>query len=206
VISSLVPFPDGAQAEIQFSLGGLGVSNRLWFQNRQPPTTGPQVQNLADGLTAYWTTNVMPILSNELALLSVLVKSWDDPNSPLIGLTSTFVPGGSPERSHSANVAIRVPFGWPLDRNLRQNSNFVPGVPLDQVNVNFFSSEIRDALFEAYAGLIDAAGLFGPFPAWRWVAASLQENGVARSEAFVREVQGPRFVTNVVSPRRFRTR
>lgn len=206
MISVLVPFPDGAQAEVQYSLGGLGVSNRLWFQNRQPPTTGTQVQALADALFLWWAANVMPPLSFQLALLSVLVKSWDDPNSPLIGLASGSVAGGSLERSHSANVAIRVPFGWPLQYNLRQNSNFVPGVPLDQVDVNNFSSSIRHDLFEAYAGLIDAAVLFGPFPAWRWVAVSLQESRAPRAVAFSAEIIGPKFVTTVVSPRRYRTR
>lgn len=184
--SLLVPFTDGVQLEFVYSLGGRLAVNRLWLLNRQPPTTQIQLDALAVAAADYWALGLMPVLSNALRLELVRATSWDVPLAGVSGFVTPLVYGGSISPSHSANVAIRVSWQSARPDPVKDGGNFVPGIPDDQVSVNTYSPEIRSAIFEHYAGIIDAAREWGDSPAWRWVSASLVENGVLRSEMKVK--------------------
>lgn len=186
-----VPIPDGVQVEFVFSLGGGVASNRLWFTFDDPPFGSAELVGLVEGATDWYSTNVLPALSHDLVLQLVRGSSWDDPFPSLVETVFPVVPGGSAEGSHSANVAIVVPFLWPVDVRLKRNKHFVPGIPLDQVELNAVQPGIQEALFEGYAALVDAARLFYPSLEWRWVAASAFAAGSARPVQFTADVQGP---------------
>lgn len=192
-----VPIPNGAQAELIFTLGGEVVENRLWFTFDNPPITTPDFQGLADGVFAWHAANILPFLSSDLQLLFVQVKDWAE-EPPLFAAVSSAAPvlgGGSP--SHSANVACFVGFRWPGQyASERRNGNFVPGVPTDQVLLNTPTDAFRNAMYEGYSSLIDETRLFTPVFNWRWVVASAIDNGSARAEQLVGEAEGP-------FPRRF---
>lgn len=205
-VSFLVPWPDGAQLEFVYSMGGIVFENRLWMLNRQPPTTQTQLDDLALAASTYWIANQLPLQSHEARLELVRATSWDNPLAPLTGFVVTGLDGGVTGPSHSANVAIRVSFGGPDSIRIFRNGNFFGGVPQDAVDVNVIDALYADALFEAYVGMIDASAAWGSFPAWRWSVASLELDHVLRSEIFARRVVTAEIRMPYVTQRRMRLR
>jgi hypothetical protein len=187
VLAVFVPLLDGAQVEIGFSLGGKTMENRLWFVDRQPPITLTQLQDLADGVAAWHVAEVLPLLSSDIELLSVLAEKWDDHVGDIFAQSHVNLLGGSATQSHSANVAVKIRFKGSTAQTWRDGSNFVPGIPIDVVNLNTVDHTFAEALRFAYVDLIDLASGFGPFPAWRWVITSQVLDGSPRTtQAFAR--------------------
>jgi len=199
-----VPLADGAQVELIYSLDTEIVENRLWFLTRQPPLDTTQLQNLADGVTTWWTSWLQPLLSSDLILELVRATDWQSPPGGATGFTVPAIVGSVSETAQSASVAIHIAFRAPFGWRFRHNGNFVPGIPNGEIDGNVYSDAIRSGLFEAYAALIDAAPSFGPFPAFRWVGVSEQLDGVLRSEGLPYRVDGPYFPSPYVSPQRRR--
>jgi hypothetical protein len=203
-VGVFVPIPNGVQVEFVFSLGGGVASNRLWFTFDNPPFGVVELEGLVNGASDWHIGNVLPYLSHELVLQVVRGSTWDDPFPSLVETVFPVLPGGSSDGSHSANVAVVVPFLWPLDIRLKRNKHFVPGIPLDQVLLNTVQSPLQSALFEGYAALVDAARLFYPSLNWRWRAASAFSAGAARAVQYVADVQGPPIDTPFVLGQRRR--
>jgi len=190
-MGAFVPLPAGAQVIVRLQLAGLSVSNRLWFTYDTPPFNLAALQGLADGVSGWWRGNIMPALSIDLFLSEVAAFEWSADPPPLSAFNSTPMYGGVNEKSYSANVAVVVPFLWPIDVRLKRNKHFVAGIPDGGVVLNTVQPALQDALFEGYAALVDAARLFSPTFKWRWRAASAYAGGLARSEQYVADVQGP---------------
>jgi len=191
-MSTFVPLVDGAQVEIGYSLGGKNVENRLWFTTDAPPVTSTNLQGLSDGVAAWHTANVLPFLSSDIEVLSVIAVKWDDHIGDTFTQTGVHLFGGNASPSHSANVALVVPFRWPINfSKLKRNKNFVPGVPKSEVTLNTPSAALQSGMFEAYAALIDAARLFTPILTWRWRVTSMFAAGSVRSTQFARDCIGP---------------
>jgi len=204
-VAPFVPIADGAQVEIGFDLDSTKhFENRLWFVSRQPPIDLTQLQALADGVASWHTSEVLPWLSVDLTVLSVLAVRWTTAPGDIFAQSFVNLSGGDSNPSHSAKVAIKVNFRWPFNYRLKENANYVAGIPKSEVSINRFLPSIRSRLFDAYADLIDLAAVFGPFPAWRWVAASAWEAGALRSEQFARSVEGPAFRSDILATRRTR--
>lgn|SRR3982750_556852 len=202
--SILVPFPDGVQVEFVYTWGTFLFSNRLWLLNRQPPNTQAQLDALASAAATYWAVNMLPLQSHDVTLSRVSATSWDDPLSPLVGFTVPNLNGGVVEKSYSANVAIWVRFNWPINAVHARNGNFFGGVPDSAVSGNVIDQTYARSLFEAYGGIIDAAPVWGSFPAYWWVVVSLEENKSLRSEMFIRLAIGPTVKMPFVTQRRSR--
>lgn len=203
-MTPFVPITDGAQVEVISNLDGVNLENRFWFLSRQPPITPTQLQNLSDGVAGWYMAQVMPVLSHDLLSSIVLATDWSGSAPGTQTITAMGVAGGNIDDAHSAKVAIKVNFRWPIGVRLKENSNYVAGIPKSEVSINRFLPSVRSGLFECYAALIDLAAVFGPFPAWRWVGASAWSSGSLRSEQYVAEVEGPAFRSEFVATRRSR--
>lgn len=201
---TFVPLADGALAELLFLFDEAPLSCGLWFISRQPPVDALQIAALSVGLAGWAVDNLMPALGSDLLLDSVRATDFTSTPSPNVVTTPVLIPGGSAERSISASVAVRVSFKGSSAQTFKNGSNFVPGIPLSATVGNAYTSALRDALFEAYVALIDAAPVFGPFPAWRWVVTSGTLAGVARSTRAFARMDFVRFPSPIVSPRRCR--
>lgn len=199
-----VPLVDGAQVEIRFVLDGRVVENRLWFVSRQPPVDDTQLGNLAVGVFTWHAAQVMPLLSDQLQLRDVQATGWDAPGGSILVTLNPPVNGGNSSGCHSANVAIRVRFKGDSTQTFPSNSNFVPGIPLDGVNLNTYTNTLRNGLFNAYANLVDLAAVFGPFPAWRWVITSRIKDKAYRSTQDFARMDFTQLPSKYVSPRRKR--
>jgi hypothetical protein len=190
-VAPFVPLSAGAQVELVHVLGGQVISNRLWFVFDNPPYLLADLQGLADGVADWWEEEILPSLSSDLVTAAVTATDWTtDP--PLFDATHVLnIAGGVATESLSANVAIVVPFRWPIGVRLKRNKHYVPGVPEAEVTLNTPSAAIRDVLFEGYASLIDRARLFTPILNWRWVATSQWDARALRSVQTWFDVQGP---------------
>lgn len=191
-MAPFVPLFYGAQVEIVHELDGQILSNRLWFTFDTLFFDVTDLQGLTDGVAAWWVGNVLPFLSHDLITAAVIAKDWTADPPPADAVTVVNVAGAVASESLSANVAVVVPFSWPLGIRLKKNKHFVPGVPEEYVDLNTTNATIRDGLYEAYSALIDAARLFSPILHWRWVATSSWEAGVLREEQKYYDVQGTR--------------
>lgn len=189
-MSVFVPLADGCQVEIVHVLDGKSIENRLWFTFDNPPWDSTALQGLADGVAAWWVDTILPYLSDQLFTAFVGVRDWTDPSTPTVAITFVSMSGGIAAESCSANVALVIPFRWPLGIRLKRNKHYVPGVPETEITLNTPSEDIKVAMFEGYNSLIDRARLFTPVLNWRWRVTSQWEDGVARSTQLVYDTQG----------------
>jgi len=182
-LAPFLSFPNGVQVELVFVLDSQIISNRLWFYTAGDPPTTSDLVGLADGVYDWYTTLILPGLSVDLLLATVVATDWTSPGAVGEVTTGPPITGSVAEQSHSANVAVVVPFRWPnyLNRR-RKNKNYVAGIPLSGIQFNHPTPETTSLLFEGYAALIDAARTFAPGDYWYWVVTSMYEGGSLRSE------------------------
>ena len=192
-MAPFVPLLSGAQAELLFLLGGRTVENRLWFIYDNPPFGVPELQGLADGLFDWHVSNVLPLLSTDITLTTVVATDWSTAGGLSAARLGSSVAGGTASSSYSANVALLVPFRWPLTFKEKRNANYVPGIPDSAVTLNTVDSMYSGMMFDAYASLVDAARLFSPILNWRWVNVSAWDNNILRSSMLWGDVEGPSF-------------
>jgi len=189
-VAVFVPLADGVQVDIVHILDDWVISNRLWFVYDTPPWDTPALQGLSDGVASWWTTFILPYLSNELLTTLVRVSDWTTPTHPEVAATIVNTAGGVAAESSTANVAVVVGFRWGLGTRLKRNKHFVAGVPEQEITLNTPSATIRDILFEGYTALIDETREFYPDTTWRWVVASAFDGGAARTTQYWETCQG----------------
>ena len=181
-----VPLTDGAQAQIFYALGIGFISCRLWFVRRSGAVDATTLQELADGLYAHAQAEILPLLSSDCVLASVVTTDWTASGGSSYFAFPASPTGGISSPSLSANVAVLCKFrSASLPRNL-YNKNFVGCIPESVVTLNAVDPSWANDLRIAYANIIDAAPVWGSFPAWRWVCTSQEEMGAPRSEQFFR--------------------
>lgn len=193
-MGAFVPLNSGAQVELLFTLGGVVVENRLWFIYDTPPFGSLELQGLANGVADWHVNNVLPLLSVDITLASVVAYDWTVPGRSVFELASPNAAGGTNSPTYSANVAVLVPFRWPIGVRERRNGNYVPGIPDSAVTLNTVDPTWSGMMFDAYAALVDLTRMFYPIETWRWVNTSGVDGGLPRSEMVWGDVEGPSFV------------
>lgn len=199
-----IPLANGAQVEFVSNLLGEVVENRLWFISRFDPIDAGLIQALAVGASAWYRSQVYPLLSSSIALSYVKATDWTDDPPPFTYTDFTGAFGGVVDNPLSANVSVRVAFKGDNTQNFPNNSNFVPGIPKNAVNGNYYTEDIKDGLFEAYVALIDLAGTWTAGNDWRWVITSRRVGNDWRTEQKSARTDFIRFPSPVISPRRRR--
>lgn len=183
---------NGAQVELVYVLGGEVMSNRLWFWNADHVPTSGELLDLADGVYAWHTTYIMPFLSVDIELATVVARDWSVPFGPFEVTAGAPINGGVNSPSYSANVAVVVGFRWALQyAREKRNKNYVPGIPDSAVVLNTVEPAFQDAMFEGYAALVDWARVIPPGDFWYWVTASAFDGGAPRTEQLFGEATGP---------------
>lgn len=190
-MATFVPLVSGAQVEIFHNYGGVIIENRLWFAFDNPPFTAVELQGLTNGVAAWWVGKVLPFLSVNLNTLTVAARDWSGASPGPYTITNVAALGSVTGDSHSANVAVVVPFKNPLGVTLKRNKNYIAGVPDAGIILNQVDPFFATALYEAYSDLIDDCRLFSPVFNWRWVTASAYEGGSPRVEQLWYTCNGP---------------
>ena len=191
-MAPFVPFYGGVQVELLFVLDGKVVENRLWFWQPDYPHSSVDLLSLADGVYTWYTTYILPHLSDQLQLASVVATDWSAPGGLFEISTGPVVNGGVNAESSSANVSIVVGFRWPSQYSrLKRNKNYVPGVPEQEITLNTPTAFIQDILFEGYAALVDYARTIPPVFYWYWVVTSAILGNAPRDEMHFGKTIGP---------------
>jgi hypothetical protein len=199
-----VPLDSGAQVEFIHTLFGETVECRLWFVSQFAPVDADLLQALALGASAWWRTDVLPFLSHDLVHQVTRATDWTSFPAPFTSVDTTSQAGGVAEPALSANVSIRVRFNGDDSQTFRDNSNFIPGIPRTAVVGNYYTSGIRDALFDAYVHLIDLTFHFEASHTWRWVITSRRKDYVYFDTQLFARTDIISLPSPVVSPRRHR--
>lgn len=186
-----VPFTDGYEAQLISTYGGEIVENTLWFWDEDGPASYTTQQEAADGVAQWYIDWVLPYLSDQLTFSVVELRDWSTSARPIVAVSNPNLPGGTSGYAHSANVSIRVPFRWPSNRRGRQNSNFLPGIPGDAIDVNDLQPYFADAMFDAYVALIDEPPGWSPGNNWNWVVTSRRLANAPRSSMYFGACIGP---------------
>ena len=199
-----VPLANGAQVDFIGNLFGEYVENRLWFIARFDPIDLTMIQELASGADSWYHDYVLPVLSNEYQYVKTIATDWTAEPPPFLYTVNSSGTGFVDEPAYSANVSIRVAFDGDSSQTFRNNSNFIPAIPLGAVNGNYYTSGIRDALFDAYVALVDLAGTWNAGNNWRWVITSRVIDGAYRTTQAYARTDHPLFPSPTISPRRRR--
>lgn len=199
-----VPLANGAQVELKSLLFGEVVENRLWFRTRFDPPDLDLITSLAVGVGNWYADRIVPLLSQDISFYNADATEWTAFPAPAAYQSIYAVSGGVAEGSYSANVSVRVAFRGDSSQTFRNNSNFVPGIPLSAVNGNYYTEEFKDALFEAYVALIDLTFHFEATHNWQWCVTSRKSDNVYRTEQASARTDFIRFPSPVISPRRRR--
>jgi len=191
-VGTFVPLTNGAQVELLYVLDSKVIQNRLWFWNADHIPDSTELRDLADGVYDWHTTYILPYLSADLQLATVVARDWSVPVGPFEVTTRPVVFGGVSEEAHSANVAVVVGFRWALQYSReKRNKHYVPGAPDSAVVLNTVQPAFQDAMFEGYAALIDWARLIPPTDFWYWVTTSAYDNNAPRDEQLFAQSTGP---------------
>ena len=172
-----VPLADGAQAIIRYGLGIGVVTTRLFFVRRSGVVSSTTLQELADGLQLLVHDEILPLLSDDITLTNCWAIDWTTQFGTLIASAGPTGLGGINSPSLSAICAARVIIKAAQPPRNFKNYNFVPGIPESKVTLNTLDATWRNNLRVAYADIIDAAAVWGTFPAWRWVCTSQESAG-----------------------------
>jgi len=181
-----IPAPDTAQVEVIASLFGQIIENILYFSvtGGFEPT---QIAQLAATVADYWSSDMLPHLSDNYTLLRVEAKDISSDGQPSYtntahvgesgAISGGCLPGGS---------AFCVSFRSGLSGRSYRGRNFIGGIPLSNVSGNQVLSAWADPLVAVYAGINDAvdADLPGVFQA----IVSRFHLGAPRTEALVSPV------------------
>lgn len=191
-MGAFVPFTGGAQVELIQLLDNEVISNRLWFYLESGIPGVPELTGAAEGAYSWFTTRILPSLSSDLTLQIVVATDWSTQFPLTQGFAGPPINGGTAAESSSANVALVVPFRWPLNRpRLKRNKNYIAGVPEAEITLNTPSTAIRNVLWDAYVALIDDCRTWYPAFTWKWVATSAFSAGATRSEQVFGSIIGP---------------
>lgn len=199
-----VPLPDGVQVEIIGIHLGETVENRLWVKTRFTPLDSSELQPLADGVSGWYLSELLPLLSEDLQHVKVTVSDWTAFPSPFVTQNVTGGFGGAAGGSLSANVAVRVAFKGTSDQDFRNNSHFLPAIPRSAVVGNYYTSTFRTAVRNAYIDLTDLIRGILPTNNLEWVITSRRKDKAWRSEQAWSRTDHILFPSPVISPRRRR--
>jgi hypothetical protein len=165
-VSIFVPLEQGVQAEFRYHLGNRILTNRLWFVVVAGDPTTADLIAIGAGLATWVTGNLLPLLSQDIHLLSIRTYDATIPYPSPFVATSIGLDGGIASDSHSANIAIKMSLFTSNPPGLWLNWNFLGGIPKSKVNLNTIDPAYASDLREAYLVLLDVFSLF----VYRWEA------------------------------------
>jgi hypothetical protein len=172
-----VPMANGARVELVHTLFGRPCEVTVTLLKHQV-VTPPTLETAAGGAFSWWTAAVLPLLSRDLQLVSVVATDISVAGGEVLVVDAFApVPGGYTAGSLPAIVSVRVNYLVEQKPGRHVGCMFLPGVPADQVAGNRVSLVWKALVFDAMNSFIDLAAVSG----WRWVVESKFLGGVLRT-------------------------
>lgn len=168
------------KAAINYTYLGVPVANVLHFATNGLPATSTEVTDLANSLATAWASEVMPLLSNQLTLNSVVCTGLDTPTSPQATVFASTV-GGVSAAASPGNVAFVISFTSGLAGRGTRGRLYAPGLNETDVVGNSvsstFAADLLGAIFDAIA-IVEAAVALYHVIVSRFLNGSPRANGV----------------------------
>lgn len=151
---AFVPVPNTAQFELVQVLDGQRIENTL-YAVKTAPWTAAELETECDALASWWTTNMAPIISDQVTLVTVEGTSMESNTAP-VGANTTGTPSvglqGTPVPN---NCALAVSFRTALRGRSFRGRNFVAGLAEADVNRSHVDATLVGQIQDAYNVLLD---------------------------------------------------
>jgi len=191
-----VPTPNVVEVTFQhFGYDSVNMCHVLHLLNNNPPTTGPQVNDLIGNLSNWYAVQVMPFISSYVQYDTATCRPIDEPDlfetidhAHIVhgGINSLAMPNMD---SFRLNLYTGVP-----GRSFRGAKN-ISGIPRLYVSGNRVDASWAALIRAAWYGLIPIATGLG----WTWCVLSKEADGEPRAEGVVTPITAVEYKTLVLS-------
>lgn len=189
------------------SFRGQQCLNNLWFLHTAGAVNLVDLTALATGLVSFWATEIMPLLSDDLELVSVLARDYTAENGLELLAGSTGVSGGGGDAMPN-NVAACVSVRTGLAGRHYRGRLYLGGIARATVSENSFADLFIANVSDSFNGITGVAGLA---PNWQWVVVAQTQSNPTPPPAqipipggIVTPVTNVVFVDNIVDSQRRR--
>lgn len=198
-----LPFvPNGAKATIHMVWDGQECINDLWFIGPDANPTPTDMASLAGLLLSWYTTDMLPNLSNTLTLSKVRVKDMSQADGPIIEQFGVGDAGASGSEPVPNNVDPVITFRSTVGGRSGHGRNYVPGTPGAVVTGNIIEPDFIAAVTGAYQALI-GGGASDPTP-FVWSVVSYFSANAVRPTPLSFPIVSVGFTDNIVDSQRRR--
>lgn len=170
------PVPDVAHITLEGTVDGQVTINDLYFEVSGGGITPINLGALLLAVSVYWTTNVVPLLSEDWTAVAVSATDLTTATGPSLE-TAVGVDGGVAGEAAPNNVAACVSFATAQRGRSSRGRNYVPAVPNSVITLNTMSTTFISNLSDAYNGMAGPGALAA---GWQWVVVSRQTAGALR--------------------------
>lgn len=150
-----IAVPSTAEVELIQVLDGQQIENTLYVA-QSTAWDGPALNQLCDVVADWWTTNMAPLVSDQVTLITVEATSLESATAP-VGANTTGTPsvglGGPPVPN---NCALAVSFRTALRGRSFRGRNFVAGLVEADVNRSHVDATLVGQIQDAYNAFLTA--------------------------------------------------
>lgn len=180
-----VPNAAVAKAAIKQTLFGQELVNTLYFSNGTAGWSEADLNTLCNRLWTWVTTEVAPIMSNNLQYNSVEAYSLASTSAPVgFFVPAAPVAGSSMTAAPPGNVAFVITFYTAARGRTSRGRNYLSGIPESQITGNQATATVAANIRNAY----DALRTNATYRVGDWVVYSRTENLQPRSVGVERPI------------------
>lgn len=193
--------PNVAEVNLIHRWDGQQVENLLYFFSTVEP--GQQdLKDLADGVKEYWQTNMLPLMSNQVAFLLAEVQKCE-PVPAETASASADLPntGGDTNPSMPNSTSITITFRTGLSGRSYRGRNFWLGLTEPNVVNSYVEPTLVASVVGAYNGMV---GNDAVVTGWHWGVYSQYHNGVPRETGLFTSITNATVIDYVVDSQRRR--
>jgi len=176
-----IPVPDAIEGEVTFLLGGVYMTNRLFYYWPQDLWPSFPELTIADALGTWVINHYLPVIGNDVLFVHSRARKAQAASDPFTTIPYLGYFGTADTPAMSANVTVRLALSQPRRAGRRVGSIRAIGVPLSAVVENELTPAYRAGLIDAFAWAQEFPTAIGAELGW----ASYRAGGAWRSEGII---------------------
>lgn len=166
-----VPVTNVAHAQFVGQIDGQETVNDLYFVSTAPPITALSLSVLADALSLWYTTDLVPVFAEDWEYSHTRVRDLTAVDSFVATSTNGGpVSGGTTGEAAPSNVTANITFGTGLAGRNNHGSNRLPAIPNEQITLNTLDTGFLTTIVNTYSDLIAPSTVLPG--GWTWVVVS----------------------------------
>lgn len=193
--------PNVARVDLLHLWDSQEVENTLYFFSTTEPNQAA-LQDLADGVRLYWQTNMLPLMSSEVAFLLAEVTKLEPVPAEFASAPAALPNiGGNGGAALPNSVSIAVSFRTGLTGRSYRGRNYWLGLTETTVQDNEITSAHAAAIVAAYAGMM-GSNVVTDF--WTWGVYSQRTNNAPRETGLFQDITSVAIVDYTIDSQRRR--